>query len=695
MTATATTHPIVELSWDADDQEYHATGAARAIGIQTGSGDDRVENTGTIDVEASVTVRSAYREVTGETAGILTGDGNDMVINSGSIHTETTISLYPNTASSVGIGIATGDGDDMVHLLDQSLVEGHIYHGEGNDTLLLRGAPQISGDILGGTGEDLLIFDGQGSFDDLVFEFEAAAKIGSGTFTVNNMPVVNQLEAIGGTLAVAHNYDLASDGSFTAQVNNDGSHGQFKVDGEVGLDGELRVIRGPGLFHNGDAYDILVADSVIDDFDSKILPDPTPLLHFETTTHADRVEVEAVVESSTRLTENKVEMAVARYVDQIMPSATGELEDYLAVFQSLSREDFKKAFAGFSPESYEKSTRTSLDASHAISQTLQKRMGMLRSSSTEPKSSADADSQKHLLLAYNGTDIGDLIGAREQAQAQRKWGLWLDVFGQRGDQETTDGYTGYDYRLTGGALGFDYLFADSFIVGLGLGHSRADVDVDQDAGAGDIESLVGSLYGSFFTERLYVDTALAYGQQDYENTRNIVIGPLLGTAASEHEGTLFSANLGAGYYFPVDHWFWGPFGSLLYTQLDEDGFTEKGAGALNLAVESRTTESLLSWLGLRAGRAFRFDGATFLPEVSLAWLHDFDIDDSVTTAAIAGAPGSSFSIPGQSMETDGVNAGAALSLISKNGYRASLKYGGDFRGSYTAHALYGEIRIEF
>jgi len=448
--------------------------------------------------------------------------------------------------------------------------------------------------------------------------------------------------------------------------------------------------------HIGDSFDILSANSVIDDFDSKILPEPSPLLHFETTTRADGVGVEAVAARVTTVAENRIETAVARYLDRIMPTAAGELEEYLGVFQSLSREDFRKAFAGFSPETYGKSTRTSLFAAHAFTQTVQKRMDMLRSGITAPGGNAKTDSpQEPLLLAYNGSAIGDLTGARKQAEAQRKWGLWLDLFGQWGDQDAEGGFSGYDYQLYGGAIGVDHMLADKFIAGFGLIHSYADIDMSRDAGNGDISSLVGSVYGSYFTDRLYVDTVLSYGKQDYENSRNVGIGPLQGTASSEHAGDLFSAHLGGGYYFPVDEWRWGPFGSVLYTRLDEDGFKEKGVGALNLKVESRRSEALLSRLGLRAGRAFTLKNATLLPEVSLAWLHDFDIDDGVTTAAIAGAPGGSFSMPGQPVERDGVNTGVSLSLLSKSGYRASLKYGGDYRDSYTAHALYGEIRIEF
>jgi uncharacterized protein with beta-barrel porin domain len=67
----------------------------------------------------------------------------------------------------------------------------------------------------------------------------------------------------------------------------------------------------------------------------------------------------------------------------------------------------------------------------------------------------------------------------------------------------------------------------------------------------------------------------------------------------------------------------------------------------------------------------------------------------VITSSIAGAPGISFSVPGQPVERHGVVFGAGITLVSGDGFRASLKYGGEFRDTYTAHALLGELRFLF
>jgi outer membrane lipase/esterase len=408
------------------------------------------------------------------------------------------------------------------------------------------------------------------------------------------------------------------------------------------------------------------------------------------------VEVETIAKSCTFVARNPVEMAIAQYLDKIMPMSSGDLWRVLGEFQSLSEKEFKRAFKSFSPDAYDNTTRASYFATKEYTDTLQKRMNTLRSGFIIPGAQPRAESKKEpVRLAYNGGNIGDLLGTREQVEAERRWALWIDGFGQWGDQDPEIGFAGFDYSVYGGAVGLDYMVQDKFIFGAGFGYSFSDIDLGDNQGDGDINSVFGSLYGSYFTERAYVETVLSYGKQNYDNVRNVVIGPIQRRAYSEHDGDLFSAYLGGGYYFPVRDWRWGPFGSLLYTYLDEDGFQETGAGSLNLALGSRSTDGLLSRLGLRVGRVFRTKSVNLIPELSLAWLYDFDIDDRVITSSIAGAPGISFSVPGQPVERHGVVFGAGITLVSGDGFRASLKYGGEFRDTYTAHALLGELRFLF
>jgi outer membrane autotransporter protein len=280
-------------------------------------------------------------------------------------------------------------------------------------------------------------------------------------------------------------------------------------------------------------------------------------------------------------------------------------------------------------------------------------------------------------------------------QKKPAYGIWVDGFGQWGAQDEDDGFTGYDYDAHGVTFGIDRMFRDRYLAGVSIGFSDTDIDVDREQGNGDVDAVYGSLYGSYYTKRGYIDAVLLCGTQDYFNRRQVVIGPILREAKSDHDGNMFSAFAEGGYTIDVNTWALQPFASLHYLNLDEDGFTEREAGSANLIIDDRQTESLVSEFGLRVARLYELNCGTLIPEVSVAWNYDFDIDDRTITTAFAGAPNNSFSIEGQGVEKNGFTIGTGITLMNKRGLTTSVKYNGEFREGYGAHGIIGELRYEF
>jgi outer membrane autotransporter protein len=88
------------------------------------------------------------------------------------------------------------------------------------------------------------------------------------------------------------------------------------------------------------------------------------------------------------------------------------------------------------------------------------------------------------------------------------------------------------------------------------------------------------------------------------------------------------------------------------------------------------------------------NGATWVPQASLAWLHDFS-KNQVLNASYAGAPDSSFSIDGQPIQRNGALLGFGVNYRSKGGLTSTFQYTGEFRDQFRAHTLAGEFRFEF
>ncbi len=704
MTVTATA--TVSAFGDGEDAATaRATSEANAVGITAGNGNNSVTNYGTISVStarsatASVSVGSdASTTKSASSIGIRTGSGNDVVTNYGTITTTQPWIVGIIEWPLPGTAITTGAGNDTVVLGAGSVTTGTIDLGTGDDTLTFLGTATINGSLLGsilpGTGSNSLVFDGAGTLGYDFSGFENTTKQGTGTFTLAGMPTMRNLTINQGTLQVNSNYAMAGNSAFRTYVNgNNGGAGLLSVNGTASLAGALTVVKGRGYFYNGSVYDIITGNSVTGAFSGVTLPQSTPLLSFSMLQGPTAVQVTTHARSFTTFASNPIEWVVADYLDRIQHTNSDDLLTVLAEIQNLPASQLSQAFSSLGPQAYDASTRASYFGSWQNTGSLQRRMGNVRSYGLTGQNSRS----KPLLLAFAGSDAGldRFFTAGQLSQAQNKSGLWLNGYQQRGNQQDKSCFTGYDYNLYGGTLGFDRTFSDQLMAGISVGRSRTSVNLDDNWGEGDIKNTTGSLYGSYFTKNAYVEGDFSYGKNKYSNYRYLTIGSIQRRADSDHDGDVFSAYLGGGYLFNVNKWTIGPFGSLIYVNLNEEGFTETGAYGLNLTVDRRKTDSLISELGLRASRVFKTNSGELIPELTAALNYDFDIDDRVITASFSGSPDAAFSVNGQKAEKYGATMSAGLTFIHKSGVSTSLEYRGEFREKYQSHGLMGQLRIAF
>jgi outer membrane autotransporter protein len=329
-----------------------------------------------------------------------------------------------------------------------------------------------------------------------------------------------------------------------------------------------------------------------------------------------------------------------------------------------------EAYDSMSPESYDAMATTTFEVTQQYTQTLVKRM--------------------HSIRSYLDT-TGLAAGVRQI----RSNGLWVSGFGETGDLDANNSFTGFDYNLGGIGIGLDRLFKDGLLGGISYGQSRTTIDLDSNKGDGAIDSYVFSLYGSFFSDRYYLDTALSYAKESYENRRRVEVGALSDLARSNHDGDLFSFYTEAGYNFEMHKWLAQPFAALQYGSLDEERYRESGAGGASLIVDKRKTESLVTDLGLRFNRPFKKADLVYIPEISAAWRHDYDIDERGITAAFDGSPGVSFTTESRNIDKDGLLIGVGIALLNTSGMSMDLRYDFETRGDYSAQRIAGGLRYEF
>jgi len=356
--------------------------------------------------------------------------------------------------------------------------------------------------------------------------------------------------------------------------------------------------------------------------------------------------------------------------------------------------DLAAAFTSLSPESFDGLTRAASVSTAAQTTQVFTRLGALRASNQISGSRASSFAPIHLAYSGDSQSLASLFDGERQQSG--KHGLWLEAFGKRGDQGSdADGYTGFDYRTAGITLGYDREFGDNWVFGAALGYSRSDIDFSEAQAQGDINGRNLTLYGSWNKDGTYAQGMLSYGRNHYDQQRRVIVGSIDRLASSNHSGDVFAASLSGGFMSQSGEWSQGPYAALHYARIDEENFSETGAGGVDMLVGSKNTNSLSAELGLRALHGVKWRNGDLVTELNAAWSHDFDIDDRVITVAYAGAPGTSFALQGQNAKRNGAIFGAGLSYLDQYGMRASLRYQGEVREKYRAHAILGELRINF
>ncbi|MBW2172836.1 MAG: autotransporter domain-containing protein, partial [Deltaproteobacteria bacterium] len=639
----------------------HAHANAYAYGIKTGSGHDMIINDGTINVKA--TAKSNTHNATAVNIAISSGGGNDTVVNSGSVSALTDIDGTPG----YGISIDTGSGHDTLALLEGTSLEGSVILGHGDDSLFLTGSPVVTnGVVFAGTlgdpfsGYDIATLYGSGTFTGVLFGFDEALKTGIGTYTVPELPV-SVVEVIEGTLVVDNDYDFSPEGKYTAHINPDGNCGVMQINGTATLSGNIKIVADRGAFLDDTEYKVLTSETSDGAFDSLEVPN-TAILTFEAEQSADSLDIEVDVASFETVADNPAEQAIAGYLDRL--TSSGELNDVIGEFQRLSKPQFDRAFASVSPEQYAESSREYRENSRKSFRALRGRLNNLR------KSAAFASTRSGTGPTVN---LAELTGVPE-----KPCGLWHKGFVRGFNEEQPGVATLLPVTDDFSSFGFDTAFGKNLVAGFGRNQSEVTTTSQIAYGEGAVGGSRHFAYGSYtLDDHFYVDIAMFKGDEDYNHQRQLTIGALEGSTASEHDGESYSSYIETGGLLTSRSTILQPFGSLEYIYFREDGFTESGGGPLALRIEDTERDLLVSHLGVRATKRWAADSWTIMPEISLAWRYDIDPADYSTTASFVSAPGQYFVMDGKEDSPHALAIGASLDIGNYGKFRSILDLTGE------------------
>jgi outer membrane autotransporter protein len=301
-----------------------------------------------------------------------------------------------------------------------------------------------------------------------------------------------------------------------------------------------------------------------------------------------------------------------------------------------------------------------------------------------------------LMLAYNGAFLPDLFSAKKEFRApEGRWGLFADGGAAFGSQKSSSNQTGYNFTLGGFTLGADYRLSDNLLVGLATGYSNTASGFFGSGGSVTVNSIPFNAYAAYFSGSLYAYGSLGYALNLYSLKRGINVAGIGRDATSSTPGNQFNLYGETGYDLRLSRFILTPAATLAYSALWLGGFTEQGAGALNLKVGSQNASSVQTGVGCRVTVPLKVGQVLVVPQGYAFYQHEFSNGSRGLNASLSqgsssftwqtDAAGQNFALVGAS-----VTAGLKENLYAQVNFNAEVG-----RGNATAQYFNAGLRYEF
>lgn len=252
--------------------------------------------------------------------------------------------------------------------------------------------------------------------------------------------------------------------------------------------------------------------------------------------------------------------------------------------------------------------------------------------------------------------------------------VWLSGLYGHAEVDGSSGASGFTSDAFGISGGIEQDLAamghGDVTVGLGIGYSASYNELDSRAHSSTSDDYHIGLYVGGGADRLSTGfnwtAAASYSFHEIDSHRTISFGAInrLATAGYNARTTSGTAELRYNFEAPASGFgrtVIAPLVSASLSSTSTDGFTERGAGALNLTVQSATFTQ--TWLGAGLGISGDYDlGAfTWRPNWSVAFEHNVGDDQASSSATLAGSP-TAFTSRGPSEDRNRLRFGSSTTF---------------------------------
>jgi autotransporter-associated beta strand protein len=605
-----------------------------------------------------------------------------------------------NDFSIAGATSLTVDGANDLELAgDLSGAGGVTKSGAG--TLVLSGNNGYGGATTVGGGR--LVVDGQVTSD--VATAPATTLGGSGTIVgnVNNGGIVAPGNSVG-TLTINGSYTHSSGANLEIEINDAGTTPGVNVDwldvsGTATIQGgTVDVVAEAGSYTPFSQYTFLTAGSVSGTFDSVTdnLAFLDAVLGYTGTSVNFILLPNNLDFSAAGATFNQ--RAVGGYLDDNLATMDSDWQAVVAALFPLTNQAAQSGLAQMSGEVYGTAPQIGIQSTTLLMSSLARHLrpqGLGRTRGMDAlwpgaEVAAACDDSSIVLVAYRDDGTPEFYCG---TPCVSEWTAWTLGFGIGGDAWSDGNAASLDYTMGSAMVGIERRADADHRLGLYGGYVGTGIRTRGPVQSNDASS--AAFGGYLVRERDWRYTLLVAGFQydDLESERFVQFGGIDRTAHAGYDGWQGYGYLEQGVTLaPTASAAIQPFGALQYVHLRQNGFTETGAGVLNLQVSGENADSLRTFCGVRVNLDSPFGPRwQFTPELRAVWIHEMLDTNSLVNARFAPIGGSSFTIRGLDLGRDWVQAGVGANWDLSGGWLLSANYDTLANDRQVAHVGSGNV----
>ncbi len=646
-----------------------------------------------------------------------------------SVSIDTTLTIAgevarPSSAQTV-IGLDTGD--DTVILQPTASVTGIIDGGANTDTFKLEGGAGTSGTLdldnspvvnfemfeKNGAGQWEVKGDGTaivGDFSVNDGHLKVNGDLGNANFSIADGATLSGSGSFGsltlqgtlapgnsiGTLNLAGSVTISATSTYEAEVASNGTSDLINVGVTATINGGKvkAILQDPaGNYTDGQKFTILTAaGGVTGTYDS--VSDDSALVNFALSYNANNVFLTLSTSANFAAFANTYnQKQVAGALTNF--TAASDTEAYNALL-ALNSTDLTNAMDRIQGEIYASGQAGAAEAGEGFNRLMTGVNGAASGSGSSTYSysgsiekDSDAISRRiananaDAKVSVDGT-ISTSYGAPVapvDSFTPPSYAFWMGGYGAYARVDGDGNGAEWKSRTGGLGAGVEYdlsaLNGMSAIVGLAGGYSRSDINISARGQSADVNSYHVGLYArsakARFSQGFAANGAVSYAWQKFDSSRTIAFGTLNRTANADYNGNTFAGSaelryniaLGGGSNLSAGKVL-APFVRYQGTYTHQDGFTETGAGGLNLTGASSNYNAASIIAGISIGGEHMLENGAFQGEITIAY--ERAVGDVLPTASLslAGSP-TRFNVNGPLEDRDRLRLGANADFnVSEN-----------------------------